>query len=118
MEPCKNADVCGKVIGLIFDYDNNEIIKEKFRVFLIPYSEANGSIKNYYFSDTQNGYFSLRVKPGKYYLVFTPLSNGSKYPYFFNPYLNIKKQQIITVEVGKITEIIKKVQECQGLSGQ
>ena len=111
LPPCNNTDECGKIVGWIIDSESNKPVKEEFAVTIFPYFGITDKLPgDIYALKTRTGHFSIGVKTGRYFITFTPYSEGTKYAEYCNPYY-FKQDQMIEVEKGKITEIRKKVSE-------
>ncbi len=111
LSPCNNSDECGKIVGWIIDSESNKPVKDEFAVEIFPYFDAADKLPgDTYALKTKTGHFSIGVKTGRYFITFTPYSEGTKYAEYCNPHF-FKQDQMIEVEKGKITEIRKKVSE-------
>lgn len=111
LPPCNKSDECGKIVGWIIDSESNKPVKEEFAVEIFPYFAITDKLPgDTYRLKTKTGHFSIGVKAGRYFITFTPYSEGTKYAEYCNPHF-FKQDQMIEVEKGKITEIRKKVSE-------
>jgi hypothetical protein len=111
LTPCNNSDECGKIVGWIIDSESNKPVKEEFAVEIFPYFDTADRLPGEtYGLKTKTGHFSIGVRTGRYFIAFTPYSEGTKYAEYCNPHF-FKQDQMIEVEKGKITVIRKKVRE-------
>jgi hypothetical protein len=104
-----DADNFGKVVIQIFDKDTGEKVNEIFTVYFFKSLDPwiSKSLETY--AKTNNkGYLVIKLKPGIYYLQFIPESCQSKYELEPSPNVAEENRQMITVESGKITEVLKK----------
>ena len=104
-----DADNFGKVVIQVFDKSTGEKVNEIFKVNFFNSLEAGNSSSFERFAKTNNkGYLVIKLKPGIYYLQFLPESCQSKYELEPSPVVSEKNRQMIKVESGKITEVLKK----------
>ncbi len=107
-----DADNFGKVVIQVFDKSTGEKVNEIFTVYFFNSLEPgtpviDNSIETY--AETNNkGYLVIKLKPGIYYLQFLPESCQSKYELEPSPVVAEENRQMIKVESGKITEVLKK----------
>ena len=104
-----DKDNYGKVIGWIFDPETNKRVNEKFAIaFFYVFSEDPKRPECFITSTDSRGYFTINLKPGKYYIQITPNSDDSKFCYEPIPYRIAEGSPTFNVKKGQITEIIKK----------
>jgi hypothetical protein len=104
-----DADNFGKVVIQVFDKSTGEKVNEIFTVYFFKSLEAGDSSSLEWYAKTNNkGYLVIKLKPGIYYLQFLPESSRSKYELEPSPVVSEKNRQMIKVESGKITEVLKK----------
>jgi len=109
--PQESGDNYGILKGQIIDEETGEPVAEHFLVSLTESNvEAAYQIKTKGYKTDKKGYFSFRWEPGSYLLYFQPTSPTSKYCRDRNPISYPESKQIIQIEKGKVTEIIKKAQ--------
>lgn len=104
-----DADNFGKVVIQVFDKSTGEKVNEIFTVYFFKSLDIwiDNSLETY--AKTNNkGYLVIKLKPGIYYLQFLPESSQSKYEKEPSPVVAEENRQMITVESGKITEVLKK----------
>lgn len=108
--PQEEGDNYGKVIIQVVDVDTGEPVNEVFRVNFYNSLLEAGNDKSFERSaKTDNsGYLLVKHKPGIYYLQFQPESSNSKYEIEPSPVLSENNRQKISVEIGKVTEVLKK----------
>lgn len=102
----QDLDNYGILRGKIIDEDSGKPVNEKFFVSI---NDPNYKLISRFGTETdENGFFKCKWKPGTYLLYFFPRSRTSKYCWDKNPRFFPGEKNIITIEKGKITEIIKK----------
>jgi len=104
-----DPDNYGILRGKIVDEETGENVSEKFFV-RINDSDIKYPIQIEYIGtiSDENGIFQSELEPGTYLLYFQPDSVTSKYSWDLNPINYPSEKQIVTIERGKITEVIKK----------
>jgi hypothetical protein len=102
----QDLDNYGILRGKIIDEDTEKPVNEKFFVSI---NDPNYTLLSRFGTESDgNGFFKCKWKPGTYLLYFFPRSHTSKYCWDKNPRFFPGERNIITIEKGKITEIIKK----------
>jgi len=102
----KDLDNYGFLRGKIIDEDTGKPVNEKFFVSI---NNLNYTFLSHFGTETDvNGFFKCKWYPGTYLLYFFPRSHISKYCWDKNPRRFPGERNIVKIEKGKITEIIKK----------
>ncbi len=106
-----SKDDYGKVVGSIYDSESNNLLTVKYIIDLVPYFTDKKPNRRdcYRFYTEKNGYFSNKVKSGKYFITFMPNDNNSIYVPDLNSIDYPEKAMIIDVKKGQITKIRKTV---------
>ena len=102
-------DDYGILRGKIINEDTGMLVFEKFLVRINdPNIKYSLQIERFGTETDDKGLFSCKLKPGAYLLYFNPISRTSKYCWDSNPLNLPEEKQVIIIEKGKITEIVKK----------
>ena len=102
----QDPDNYGILRGKIIDEDTGKPVNEKFFVSI---NDLNYIMLSRFGTETnENGFFKCKWKPGTYLLYFFPRSHTSKYCWDKNPRFFPGEKNIIKIEKGKITKIVKK----------
>lgn len=98
----------GKVIGWIIDPETNKPVNEEF--YIRFYFINSEDPKNPVYLETKSndeGFFSRKLYPGKYYVDAWPLTHG-KYCIVPGPLTNPDKADVLDIKNGQITKMYKK----------
>jgi hypothetical protein len=102
----QDLDNYGFLRGKIIDEDTGKPVNEKFFVSI---NNLNYTFLSHFGTETDvNGFFKCKWYPGTYLLYFFPRSHISKYCWDKNPRRFPGEKNIVKIERGKITEIVKK----------
>jgi hypothetical protein len=122
-----DRDNYGKVVGKIVDAKTGKPVDELFHMILYDCVSESSPQKKEYLISNENGTFEMILKPGKYCLEFSPLSDMSKYSIDYTGDLRLyelseelgtnlsdykvspAKRQTIVVNKGQVTKFVKKV---------
>lgn len=106
-----DMDNYGKVNIRVVDIDTGKPVNEVFKITFYNSLLEGGNDESFerYAQTDSRGHAIVTLRPGIFYMQFQPESSNSKYEFEPSPVLSEKNRQKISVEIGKVTEVLKKV---------